>query len=85
MAAPRTADQVQEYLVELDPTHVPALARHVQHPDPVVRERVVTALGLIGGTEARAALEGLANDASTEVRNAARVGLARIRLTEQAK
>ena len=67
------------YLVELGQRHVPALAISIQDPEPRVRERVVMALGLIGGPEAASALERATRDPNLEVARAAERGLARAR------
>ena len=71
--------QAMGYLVELGRPHVPALAISIQDPEPRVRERVVMALGLIGGPDAASALERATRDPNLDVARAAERGLARAR------
>jgi HEAT repeat protein len=73
-------EQASGYIVELGPGIVPALIPHLKDPDPRVRERIAQAMGLIGGTAARDALETTKRDPDVNVARAAERALARIRI-----
>ena len=58
---------------------VPALARALQRPEPLVRMRVVDALERIGGPDAEAALQQVGDDPDLLVRSAALAALQRMK------
>ena len=75
-----TEAQAMGYLVELGDPIVGPLAGHLRDPDPAVRARVATTLGMIGGEDAIAALEPATRDPETEVARAAERAVARARI-----
>jgi HEAT repeat protein len=75
-------EQAMGYLVELGPAIAAPLSQHLKDPNAQVRERIAQALGLIGGNDAKAALEGTLRDPDVNVSRAAERGLARIRIVE---
>lgn len=77
-------EQASGYLVELGPAVVPALSAQLRDPNPIVRERIAQAMGLIGGEAARNALETTKRDPDVNVARAAERGLARIRIISSA-
>lgn len=79
-----TANQALDYLVELGTTQASTLAPYLQHADLLVRERVATAMGFVGGAGAEAALTPLMSDGDPSVRRAAQTALTRIRVNKQA-
>ena len=79
-----TANQALDYIVELGTTQPSALAPYLRHADPIVRERVATAMGFVGDTGAEAALSPLTSDGDPSVRRAAESALIRMRATKQA-
>jgi len=72
------ADDALGYLVELGPPHVAAVAARLNDSNPVVREQIAVALGLIGGPEAAAALTAASGESDPEVRHAIDVAQVRI-------
>ncbi len=74
-----TANQALEYLVELGGRQPSALLPYLQHADPIVRERMATAMGFVGGAGADTALSPLTTDGDPSVRRAAEVTLIRLR------
>ena len=84
LADPDTANQALEYVVELGSAQPSALLPYLQHADPIVRERVATALGFVGDAGAEAALSQLTSDGDPSVRRAAEVALIRMRASRQA-
>jgi HEAT repeat protein len=79
------AEQAMGYLVELGPGIAAPLSAHLKDPNRRVRERIALALGLIGGSDARTALEGTLGDPDVSVARAAERSLARIRLIETSR
>ena len=80
-----TANQVMDYVVELGIAQPPVLLPYLRHTDPIVRERVATALGFVGGAGAEAALSQLTSEGDPSVRRAAETSLIRIRASRQAR
>ena len=74
-----TADQAQEYLLELGDAQPGVLLPHLQDPLPAVRERVAMVVGFVGGPNAEAALTTLSRDGDPAVRRAAEMALLRMR------
>ncbi|HEY8551018.1 MAG TPA: HEAT repeat domain-containing protein [Vicinamibacterales bacterium] len=83
LASEREAEQAMSYLVELGRPIVPALATHLSNPDAGVRSRIAQVLGLIGGEEARTALEPTLRDQAPAVARAAEQAIARMRMLHQ--
>ncbi len=79
-----TANQVMDYVVELGIAQPSALLPYLRHTDPIVRERVATAMGFVGGANAEAALSPLTSEGDPSVRRAAEASLVRIRASKQA-
>jgi HEAT repeat protein len=77
-------DRLQElamgYLVELGPGVIPRVSVLLKSPEPQLRERAVQVIGMLGGPDARVALEPTVRDADVAVARAAERALARIRL-----
>ena len=69
-----TANQALDYVVELGIAQPAALMPYLRHTDPIVRERVATAVGFVGDAGAEAALSQLTSDGDPSVRRAAAVG-----------
>jgi HEAT repeat protein len=80
LGSSRDADLAMAYIVEIGRPVVPGLATLLKDPDARIRERIAQTLGLIGGDEARAALEPTTKDPDVSVARAAERGIARIRL-----
>lgn len=76
---PDTANQALEYLVEVGAAQPSALVPYLQNSDPLVRQRVATAVGFVGGSGADTALTQLTTDGDPSVRRAAEVALIRRR------
>jgi HEAT repeat protein len=74
-----TANQVMDYVVELGIAQPAALAPYLKHSDPIVRERVATAMGFVGDAGTEAALSSLTSDGDPSVRRAAEASLLRMR------
>ena len=79
VADPPLADQAMGYLVELGRIQPDALVPHLQDRDPVIRARVATATGLVGGQLAEAELTRLTTDGDPTVRRAAEAAMLRLR------
>jgi HEAT repeat protein len=73
------SDEALAYVVELGQSNVAAVAARLSDPDPFVRGQIATALGLIGGLEAVAALKGASGESDPDVRR--RIEVAQFRLT----
>jgi HEAT repeat protein len=73
------SDEALAYVVELGQPNVAAVAARLSDPDPFVRGQIATALGLIGGLEAVAALKGASGESDPDVRR--RIEVAQFRLT----
>lgn len=78
-----TANQVMDYVVELGAAQPAALVPYLKHADPIVRERVATAMGFVGDAGAEAALSQLASDGDPSVRRAVEASLIRMRAGKQ--
>jgi HEAT repeat protein len=78
-----TANQVMDYVVELGVAQPSALVPYLKHTDPIVRERVATAVGFVGDANAEAALSPLTSDGDPSVRRAAEAAMIRIRAGKQ--
>ena len=81
---PDTANQAIDYVVELGSAQPSTLVRYLQHTDPLVRERVATAIGFVGDAGAEAAVSQLTTDGNPSVRRAAEKALIRMRVSKQA-
>ena len=81
---PDTANQAMDYVVELGSAQPSALVPYLQHADPIVRERVATAMGFVADADAEAALSQLTSDGDPSVRRAAEAALIRMRVSKQA-
>ena len=81
---PDTANQAIDYVVELGSAQPSTLVRYLQHTDPLVRERVATAMGFVGDAGAEAAVSQLTTDGNPSVRRAAEKALIRMRVSKQA-
>jgi HEAT repeat protein len=79
-----TANQAMDYVVELGIAQPGALASYLRHTDPIVRERVSTAMGFVGDAAAEPALSQLTSDGDPSVRRAAQAALIRMRASKQA-
>ncbi|HTM33192.1 MAG TPA: HEAT repeat domain-containing protein [Vicinamibacterales bacterium] len=79
VAEPPLADQAMGYLVELGRIQPDALVPHLQDRDPVIRARVATATGLVGGQLAESELTRLTTDGDPTVRRAAEAAMLRLR------
>ena len=77
-----TANQALEYVVELGFTQPAAVVPYLRHTDPIVRERVATAMGFVGDASAEAALAQLTSDGDPSVRRAAEASLVRRRASK---
>ncbi len=75
----KMAPQIAEYFLELGPSIVPALASHLQDPDPAIRGNVALILGALGGDAALAALQPLTQDRDREVARTATQAIGRIK------
>ena len=75
------SDEALAYLVELGQPHVAAVAARLSDPNPVVRGQIATALGVIGGPKAAAALKGVSGESDPDVRK--RISVAQLRLTRK--
>jgi HEAT repeat protein len=56
---------------------------YLKHADPILRERVATAMGFVGDANAEAALTPLTSDGDPSVRRAAEAAMIRIRAGKQ--
>ena len=83
LADPDTANQAMDYVVELGSAQPSALVPSLRHADPIVRERVATAMGFVGDAGAEAALSQVTSDGDPSVRRAAETALIRIRASRQ--
>jgi HEAT repeat protein len=81
---PDTANQALDYVVELGIAQPALLVPYLRHNDPIVRERVATAMGFVGDAVAEAALSQLTSDGDPSVRRAAGSALIRMRANKQA-
>jgi HEAT repeat protein len=79
-----TANQAIDYAVELGTAQPSVLVPYLKHTDPIVRERVATAMGFVGDAGAEAALTQMTTDGDPSVRRAAESALVRIRVNKQA-
>ena len=84
LAAHDTANQALEYVVELGTAQPSMLIPYLKHTDPIVRERVATAMGFVVDAGAEAALSQMTTDGDPSVRRAAETALIRIRANKQA-
>ena len=84
LADPDTANQAIDYVVELGSAQPSLLVPYLKHADPIVRERVATAMGFVGNADAEAALSQLTSDGDPSVRRAAETALIRMRVSKQA-
>ena len=80
---PDTANQSLDYIVELGTAQPTALVPYLRHADPLVRERVATAMGFVVDAGAEAALSQLTTDGDPSVRRAAGTALIRMRVNKQ--
>jgi HEAT repeat protein len=80
-----TANQVMDYVVELGIKQPSVLLPYLRHTDPIIRERVATAMGFVGGAGTEAALSQLTTEGDPSVRRAAERSLVRIRASRPAK
>jgi HEAT repeat protein len=78
-----TANQVMDYVVELGIAQPAVLVPYLKHTDPIIRERVATAMGFVMDTGAETALTQLTTDTDPSVRRAAEASLIRIRASKQ--
>jgi HEAT repeat protein len=78
-----TANQALDYVVELGSAQPSALLPYLKHSDPIVRERVATAIGFVGDAGSEPALSQLTSDGSPAVRRAAETALIRMRVSKQ--
>ena len=81
---PDTANQAIDYVVELGSARPAALVPYLRHADPLVRERVATAMGFVADADAEAALSPLTSDGDPSVHRAAETALIRMRVSKQA-
>lgn len=78
-----TANQALDYVVELGLAQPAALVPYLRHTDPIVRERVATAMGFVSDPGAESALSQLTSDGDPSVRRAAQAALVRMRASKQ--
>jgi len=78
-----TANQAMEYVVEVGVAQPGVLIPYLRHTDPIVRERVATAMGFVGEAAAEPALSQLTSDGDPSVRRAAQAALIRMRTIKQ--
>jgi HEAT repeat protein len=71
-------------VVELGIAQPAALVPYLRNTDPIVRERVATAMGFVSDAGAEAALAQLTSDGDPSVRRAAEASLVRRRANKQA-
>ena len=76
----KMAAQIAGYFLELGPGAAAELTPHLQDPSESIRGNAALILGAIGGSAARAALQPLLQDRSTEVRRAAERAIERLNL-----
>ena len=79
-----TAAQAMDYIVELGAAQPATIVPYLKHSDAIVRERVATAMGFVGGNGTESALSQLTSDGDPSVRRAAEASLIRMRVTRQA-
>jgi HEAT repeat protein len=84
LADPDTANQALDYVVDLGSAQPSLLVPYLRHADPIVRERVATAVGFVGNADAEAALSQLTSDGDPSVRRSAERALIRMRVSKQA-
>ncbi len=84
LADPDTGNQVIDYVVDLGIAQPALLMPYLRHADPIVRERVATAMGFVGNADAEAALSQLTADGDPSVRRSAERALIRMRVSKQA-
>ena len=80
---PDTANQAIEYVVELGAAKPSSLLPYLRHADPIVRERVATAVGFLSDAGAEGALSQLTSDGDPTVRRSAETALIRMRVNRQ--
>ena len=78
-----TANQAMDYVVEVGIAQPGVLIPYLRHADPIVRERVATAMGFVGDATAEPALSQLTSDGDPSVRRAAQAALIRMRTIKQ--
>jgi HEAT repeat protein len=78
----RTSRQVQEYLLEIGPSVVPALMASLKEPDTGVRGGVAEVIGALGSPDARALLEPLTKDRDRGVAETAVAAIERIKMRQ---
>ena len=83
LADPDTANQAIDYVVELGTAKPSVLVPYLKHADAIVRERVATAMGFVGGGDVEAALSQLTSDGDPSVRRAAEASIIRVRAAKQ--
>ena len=79
-----TANQALDYVVELGTAQPSVLVPYLKHADPIVRERVATAMGFVVDAGAEAAMSQLTSDTDPSVRRAAATAIIRMRVIKQA-
>ena len=84
LADPDTGNQAIDYVVDLGSAQPSLLVPYLRHADPIVRERVATAVGFVGNADAEAALSQLTSDGDPSVRRSAERALIRMRVSTQA-
>src|SRR5207253_1591913 len=67
MTSSRVIPQVQDYLLELGPSVVPAILPFLQEPEPSIRLAIADVLGFIGGDAAVAPLQAATQDRDPDV------------------
>ena len=85
MTSWRVIPQVQDYLLELGPSVVPAILPFLQEPEPSIRLAIADVLGFIGGDAAVAPLQAATQDRDPDVAAAAKRALERLKLGASAR
>ena len=79
----QSAEQIQQYLLELGPSVVPHLVPRLQEPDEGVREHLAEVLGSLGNQTTVTVLTPLKNDPNREVATAATHAIERIKMAQK--
>jgi HEAT repeat protein len=79
LARSRTRDRAQSYLIEAAPGRTERFGRHLQDPDPAMRARLASILGLADDPAALVLLQPMGADRDPQVSRAVAQAMARLR------